>query len=186
MGGKPEVLYTDEEGSFLSNVVQKWMTDNGVRIFTTRGRAAFVERQIRTIKNIIVKRLAYSGSRNWRDQEFLDDVCNDYNTNYEHSVTKMTPYRARMPENRPTVKMRLESNRKMNRAYPKIEIGGNVKILDKRKPFEKEAVSHWSDKSYKVEDIGTDYQMNQTIYYLEDAPRPEGYLRHELLKVLTP
>ena len=50
MGGKSEVLYTDEEGSFLSNVVQKWMNDNNVRIFSTRGRAAFAERQIRTIK----------------------------------------------------------------------------------------------------------------------------------------
>jgi hypothetical protein len=93
MGGKPEVLSTDEEGAFLSNVVQKWMTDNNIRIFTTRGRAAFAERQIRTIKNIIVKRLAHSGSRNWRDQEFLDDVCKDYNTNYEHSVTGMTPHK---------------------------------------------------------------------------------------------
>ena len=132
MGGKPEVLYTDEEGAFLSNAVQKWMLDNSIRIFSTRGRAAFAERQIRTIKNIIVKRLAYSGSRNWRDEAFLDDVCNDYNTNYEHSVTRMTPFRARMPENRPNVKLRLEANRKMNRTYPKTQIGDKVKILDKR------------------------------------------------------
>ena len=126
------------------------MSDNNVRIFSTRGRAAFAERQIRTIKNIIIKRLAYSGSRNWREEEFLDDVCNDYNTNYNHSVTHMTPYRARMPENRPTVKLRLEANRKMNRVYPKIDIGDKVKILEKRKSYEKEAVSHWSEKLTKL------------------------------------
>jgi hypothetical protein len=37
MGGKPEVLYTDEEGSFLSNLVKKGMDDDGVRLFPTMG-----------------------------------------------------------------------------------------------------------------------------------------------------
>ena len=181
MGGKPEVLYTDEEGSFLSNLVKKGMDEDNVRLFATRGRAAFAERQIRTIKDMIIKRLAASGSRNWRDQQFLDDVCRSYNENYTNKTTEMTPYRARMPENGPTVKANLEANRKMNRAYPPIHIGDMVKIFEKKKPHEKEQVSIWSDKTYKVEDIGTDYQMNQTVYYTNS--RPEPYLRHELLKV---
>jgi hypothetical protein len=183
MHGKPELLYTDEEGSFLSKVVQKWMSDNNVRMFHTRGHAAFAERQIGTFKRMIVTRLAHSGSRNWRDQEFLDDVCKDYNTKHEHSVTGMTPYRARMPENRPTVKLRLEANRKMNRSYPTIHINDKVKILEKKKPHEKEQVSNWSDKSFTVEDIGTDWKMDQTVYYTD--ARAEPFLRHELLKVQT-
>ena len=181
MGGKPEVLYTDEEGSFLSNLVKHGMEEDDVRLFATRGRAAFAERQIRTIKDMIVKRLAASGSRNWRDQQFLDDVCKAYNEHHDHRVTEMTPYRARMPENGPTVKGRLEANRRMNRDYPPIHIGDFVKILEKKKPHEKEQISIWSDKTYKVEDIGTDYQMHQTVYYTDS--RPEPYLRHELLKV---
>ena len=182
MGGKPEVLYTDEEGSFLSNLVKHGMEEDNVRLFCTRGRAAFAERQIRTIKGMIVKRLAYSGSRNWRDQVFLDNVTNTYNTEWDHKTTGMTPYRARMPENRPQVKAKLETNRMMNRAYPKIEIGDKVKIIEKKKPHEKEQVIIWSEKTFKVEDIGTDYQMNQMVYYTD--ARPEPYLRHELLKVL--
>lgn len=182
MGGKPEVLYTDEEGSFLSNVVKKGMEDDGVRLFPTRGRAAFAERQIRTIKDMIVKRLSYSGSRVWRDEKFLDDICRAYNENYDNKTTSMTPYRARMPENRPTVKANLEANRKMNRTYPPLHIGDKVKILEKKKPYEKEQISIWSNKVYKVEDIGTDHEMNQTVYYTD--ARPEAYLRHELLLIL--
>ena len=57
-----------------------------------------------------------------------------------------------------------------------------VKILEKKKPHEKEAVSNWSDKTYRVEDIGTDWKVDQTVYYTDY--RPEPLLRHELLKVV--
>ena len=182
MGGKPEVLYTDEEGSFLSNLVKRGMEDDEVRLFATRGRAAFAERQIRTVKDMIVKRLKYSGSRVWRDQGFLNQITDTYNNDYTHRTTGLTPYQAKQPWNRQNVKQALETNRKTNRAYPKIDIGDKVKILEKKKQHEKEQVPIWSDKTYKVEDIGNDYQMNQTVYYTDS--RPEPYLRHELLKVL--
>jgi hypothetical protein len=70
----------------------------------------------------------------------------------------------------------------MNRTYPKINIGDSVKVLEKKKIHEKEQVPIWSDKTFKVGDVGTDYVMHQTVYYTDS--RPEAYLRHELLKVL--
>ena len=182
MGGKPEVLYTDEEGSFLSNLVKKSMEDDDVRLFATRGRAAFAERQIRTVKDMIVKRLQYSGSRVWRDQAFLNQITDTYNNEYTHRTTGLTPYQGKQPWNRQNVKASLEGHRKANRSYPKLQIGDSVKVLEKKKQHEKEQVPIWSDKIYKVEDIGTDYQMHQTVYYTDS--RPEPYIRHELLKVL--
>jgi hypothetical protein len=182
MGGKPEVLYTDEEGSFLSNLMKQGMEDDDVRLFATRGRAPFAERQIRTIKDMIVKRLQYSGSRVWRDQDFINQVTDAYNNDYVHRTTGMTPYQGKQPWNRQNVKEALEANRKMNRAYPKLQIGDKVKVLEKKKQHEKERVPIWSDKTYKVEDIGTDYQMDQTVYYTDY--RPEPLLRHELLRVI--
>ena len=67
MGGKPEVFYTDGEGSFLSNLGKRAMDDHGLRLFATRGRAAFAERQIRTFRDMVVKHPQYSGSRVWRE-----------------------------------------------------------------------------------------------------------------------
>ena len=182
MGGKPEVLYTDEEGSFLSNLVKKGMEDDDVRLFATRGRAAFAERQIRTVKDMIVKRLQYSGSRVWRDQAFLNQITDTYNNEYTHRTTGLTPYQGKQPWNRQNVKASLEGHRKANRSYPKLQIGDSVKVLEKKKQHEKEQVSIWSDKTYEIEDIGTDYQMNQTVYYTNY--RPDPLLRHELLKVV--
>ena len=78
---------------------------------------------------MIVKRLQYSGSRVWRDQDFINQVTDAYNNDYVHRTTGMTPYQGKQSWNRQNVKEALEANRKMNRAYPKLQIGDNVKVL---------------------------------------------------------
>ena len=50
MGGKPETIYSDIEGAFVSNEIQKYFRDNNVRHITTLSHAPVAERSIRTIK----------------------------------------------------------------------------------------------------------------------------------------
>jgi precorrin-6x reductase len=54
MGGKPESIYTDDEGSFNSTIVKKYLQDENIKHIITLTHPYFVERLIRTIKvNVI-------------------------------------------------------------------------------------------------------------------------------------
>ena len=57
MGGKPETIYSDIEGAFVSNEIQKYVRDNNIRHLTTLTHTPVAERSIRTIKNMIYPRV---------------------------------------------------------------------------------------------------------------------------------
>ena len=57
MGRKPETIYSDNEGAFVSNEIQKYFKDNNIGHITTLTHAPVAERQIRTIKSMIYQRV---------------------------------------------------------------------------------------------------------------------------------
>ena len=57
MNGKPKTIYSDNEGAFVSNEIQKYFKDNNIRHITTLSHAPVAERTIRTIKAMIYKRV---------------------------------------------------------------------------------------------------------------------------------
>ena len=57
MNGKPQSIYSDDEGAFVSNIVQNYFKDNNIRHIVTRTHAPVAERTIRTIKKMIYDRL---------------------------------------------------------------------------------------------------------------------------------
>jgi hypothetical protein len=176
MGGLPKVLYTDNEGSFNSTLMQQYMKENDIFHIITLSHAAFAERMIRTFKNMIYKRIGKSG-KPWYD--FIYPILLTYNNLMTHSVTKMTPNEARQPKSHLTVKMNLELNAKRTRYYPELSIGDHVKVYKKKKAMDKERVSNWSENQYEI--IAIEEQHDQPFYKL--AGRDKFYMRSELLKV---
>ena len=166
MGAKPQTIYSDNEGAFVSNEIQKWFKDNNIRHLTTLSHAPVAERQIRTIKNMIYKRYEHE-AKPWH--ELLYPVLLTYNNKLVHSVTKFTPADAMKPQHKFTIKLHLELNRKNTRIYPDIHVGDHVKIYKKKDEFDKERVSNWSKEKYAVEAI--DQSMGQTIYKLNGKPK---------------
>ena len=59
MGEKPKMIYSDEESSLIGDRVdiRGALKDRGIELHTTRGRSAFVERFIRTFKDMLFKRV---------------------------------------------------------------------------------------------------------------------------------
>ena len=57
MGKKPEVIYSDDEGSFNSKQAQEYYKNENITHMITRGHAPVAERAIRTIKNMLYKRM---------------------------------------------------------------------------------------------------------------------------------
>jgi len=174
MGQKPLTVYSDNEGAFVSNIIQAYFKDNNIRHITTLGHAPVAERQIRTIKNMIYQRVEKTGQK-WH--EVLYAVLLTYNNKLIHSTTKMTPNEAKKPENEFTVKLNLELKRKNNRIYPNVNVGDMVKVYRKKDKLDKERLSLWSKDVYRVERI--DESMGQKFYKLEG--KPKALMRGEIL-----
>ena len=174
MGQKPITVYSDNEGAFVSNIIQKYFKDNNIRHLTTLGHAPVAERQIRTIKYMIYQRVEKTGQK-WH--EVLFPVLLTYNNKLVHSTTKMTPNEAKKPENQLTVKLNLELKRRNNRIYPTVNVGDMVKVYRKKDKLDKERLSLWSKETYRVERI--DESMGQKFYKLEG--KPKALMRGEIL-----
>ena len=176
MGGKPETMYSDNEGIFNSNIVKKYSKDNNVRQIYTLGHAAYAERAIRTIKSMIYKRVEHTKQK-WTD--VLYSVLLTYNVKNKSSITGMTPAEAKKPGNLVDVGSQLELHRIHKRKYPTINIGDHVRLLRKKKHFDKEHISTWSATIHKV--IGIVDSMGQHFY------KVEGYdkllMRSEILLI---
>ena len=181
MGGKPEILYSDQEGGIKSNEAQEWFGKNNIKSIFTRAHAAFVERQIRTIKDMILKRLEKSQDwASWRTPEFLARICKIRNEGRENATTQMKPIDAEKEENHEPVLTRLEAVRKTNRSYSPLRVGDRVKYYGpKKKAFDKEFTSVWDKKADRIKSIVRIHDQN--FYKLEQEPGE--FLRAELLKL---
>ena len=57
MGGKPKILYTDDEGALQNASIQEYLNKEGIQHHRTRAHANFSERAIRTFKDMLYKRV---------------------------------------------------------------------------------------------------------------------------------
>ena len=179
MGGKPESIYTDDEGSLNSKLLQDYFKQNNIKHITTRTHAPVAERAVRTIKDLIFRRLEKNPSLMWYDTKILANSLVMYNYKMVSSATGFTPNNAREKKNELNVKLKLELGRKTTRRYPPVEVNDKVRIYKKKGKFDKERVPVWTDNVYNVDKIET--SMNQKFYYISGREKP--LLRHEILKV---
>ena len=179
LGGYPEMIYSDEEPSLTSNEIINYLEkEKHVKMIATRSHAAYVERFIRTFKQMLYKRIEASKSDNPQWVDFIYQIMLTYNNKMVHRSHNMTPHDASLDKNSLNVKLKLEMNRKNNRKYPDINIGDKVKIYRKKKQFAKERVSVWSDGIYSINKI--EETMGQQFYYVDGLHK--AFLRHEVLK----
>jgi len=179
MGGKPKTFYSDDEGAFISNEIQKYFKDEGIRHLVTKSHAPVAERQIRTFKNMIYKRLEAPKNEEKQWFDLLDQVLVTYNHGRRHSSTQMTPHEARQNNNQQVVKFNLELKRQHGRKYPEISVGDTVKVYKKKDKLDKERVSNYWPKKYKVEAIETSF--GQKFYKVEGFKK--DLMRSELLLI---
>ena len=153
MGGKPETIYCDGEGAIGSNEMKAFLADENIRLIQTRRHAAVAERHIRTIKDLLFKRMEHlkTDIDDWHT--ILPPVLLQYNTRMIHSSMEMTPADAKLPRNESLVKARLEIKRISKRKYPEVKEGDSVKVYQKKDKLDKERVSTWSSQVYKIDTI---------------------------------
>ena len=183
MGGKPKTIYSDSEGALIGTKMTKYLTDEDIRLITTRTHAWVAERHIRTVKDMLFKRILnkYMKVDIW--QTLLDEVLTRFNTKMIHSATGLTPVEAKRQENEALVKGRLQVKQLKTRRYPEVERGDTVRIYQKKDKMDKEEVSTWSVDKYTVTNVKE--SMGQTYYTVSPQPRNwKGDIqRSEILKV---
>ena len=100
-------------------------------------------------------------------EELAEQEVKDYNENHVPRAIGMTPLEADKPENKESVKMRLELQRRNRNPQPKLKVGDTVRILRKKKNFEKGYVADYSTNTYKIMDVIQTPPSNQTQYVLD-------------------
>ena len=179
--GHAQSIYSDDEGSFSSNKLQKYFKDEGIIHKITLTHANVAERMIRTLKKMISDRLQVNKNGAWTIM--LKPVLDKYNNKMVHSTTGLTPNEAHKDENSIEVKANSVMKEKYLRNYPNIKAGDDVRVFVKGKgnyTSRKESRSQWSEKVYEVKEVNRDLQMNK--YYVIDG-LSKKYMRHELLLV---
>ena len=177
MGGKPKIIFGDEEGSLQSKLVNKFLKDENVKYIINRNHARFVERFIRTIKMMIYKRQEKRPDERWYD--LLFEILLTYNYKMIHSSIGMRPADAVKEENWRKAKENMLKKAKFQRTYNDIKVGDKVRIFKKRANFQKENVQRWSKNNYTVERIENE-PIAGDLYYLGTSDKP--YLRSQIFK----
>ena len=148
----------DSEGAFVSKEMKEYFDGIGIEYFFTLGHAPVAERQIRTIKDLIYRRIEHTGA-DWVTKFF--EVLQTYNYKMVHTVSKFTPAEAMKPGNLAQVKFNLELRAKKQRTYPPIKVGDYVKVFHKKDKLDKERHSNWMPNKDKVKTI--EKNMGQTF-----------------------
>ena len=85
---KPNKIWVDQGGEFYNRVFKKWLSDNGIIVYSTfnEGKSVVAERFIRTLKDKLYKHMTAINKNVYYD--VLDDIVNEYN-NTKHNTIKM-------------------------------------------------------------------------------------------------
>jgi transposase InsO family protein len=176
MGGKPKCIYSDNEGALGSSLFDEFCESHKVKLITTRTHAWGAERFIRTLKDMINKRIENT-EKTWKDVLF--EVLLTYNNKNVHTATGLTPDQAKLDKYRLQVKMNLELHRISKRRYPTIDVDDQVKLYKKKGRFDKENTSVWLPQTHTIALITE--SMGQKFYHITGHKKP--FLRHEILKI---
>lgn len=171
-------IISDNEGSFQSNIMEKYLDDNNILLTMNAHKdhrvLGIIDVFARNLKIILTKTFLFNKSTRWVD--IIDNIVNIYNNTPHTALDGLTPNQAMMPENFNKV-VKLNINKmEDNKRTTSLSIGDKVrKYMLFRKEISKASMNpQWSDKIFRVVQVD-----GQTIT-LDDNTK---HKRYNLLKV---
>lgn len=168
--GKPEMVYADEGSEFNNEEFKKLMEENNIELVLTLRHATIAERFNRTIKELLYKYLQSTNSKTITN--VLPKILNNYNNSY-HKTIGMAPNEV-TEENVDQVYENI-LKKSVIKFREKIVPGDRVRVMLKKKSFEKGYQPKFSKEIYKVKAI-------EGKYYVIDGLQRK-YLRAFIEKV---
>ena len=120
MSSKPKVIYADQEPSWAWRYVQRFIQEDDLLLIMTLSHAGVVERAIRTIKDMLYKRLEHDPNRPWYG-ELLQQVIFVYNYGREHRRVHMIPNQVTKTQIEDRARHNLNKNAVYNRNILKLK-----------------------------------------------------------------
>ena len=159
----PSFCWMDKGGEFWNEKVKNVMKKYDVKMYTTENeeKSCIVERWIRTMKTIMFRYFTAARTRNYIS--VLPKMVSKYNNTYHRSI-KCTPTQAKIPRNYQMV---------FDSLYPPLakpakavfKIGDVVRIVKKKKEFEKGFLPNFTEELFKVTKV---CNTNPVTYKLDD------------------
>ena len=171
-------ILSDNEGSFQSNIFDKYLEDNNM-ILTMNAKQdhrvlGIIDNFAKRIKTILSKTCLVNKNKRWIDK--IDNVVNIYNNTPHLAIDGLTPSQALKPAHfDKVVKLNIIKKEQTKRTTD-LQVGDKVrKYILMRKELSKPSMEpNWSETIYKVIKV-----QGQTIL-LNDGTK---YKRYNLLKV---
>ena len=168
--GTPDEIMTDEGSEFNNKLVRAHLKDIGVELILTLNHAPFVERFNRTLKEMLSKYLQATKTKTITNA--LPKVVANYNSSY-HRAIGMAPDEVTEETQREAWTRMDDRARKRHRVA--VRVGDRVRVLQKKKAFNKGYTPQWTKTIHTVEKrVGR--------YYMVDG-LDRKYLRAALQRV---
>ena len=85
---KPNKLQIDQGREFYNNLMQKWLDDNDILLYSIHdeGKSVVVERFVKTLKNKIYKKMIVNDEKSYIS--YLNKLVDEYSNTYHRSIGK--------------------------------------------------------------------------------------------------
>ena len=179
MTERPKHLQADQGTEFFNKDVARMLEAFGPKLYHSYSehKASIVERVQRTLRGRLGRLFTQQNTKNWINH--IDDVVNSYNNNYHRSI-KMKPADVKK-EHTAVIFKRLYPPE--DDIPPKFKVGDKVRIIAKKKMFQKEYESGWTEEIFCIKAIK---YTSPVTYLLEDLSKEDvlgGFYTEELQHV---
>ena len=147
----PQKLWTDKGKEFYNRPMKELLEKNNVELYSTENeeKSSVVERWNRTIKRNMWKYFTANNTMKYVD--VLPEIIEKYNNTYHRSI-KCTPTFAREPSSQQHVFEALYE-RVQPITKPKYKVGDRVRIVKKKKAFEKGFTPNWTEELFTISEV---------------------------------
>ena len=161
MNERPKLLQADQGSEFFNKSFKRMLEAFGPKLYHSYSvhKASIVERAQRTLRASLGRLFTKQNNHVWIDQ--IDNLVTSYNNTYHRSI-KMKPVDVK-EEHFGKIRRLLFPPRK--RGKPKFQVGDVVRIVSKRKRFQKEAEKGWTVEKFRIKEI---VYSSPITYLLED------------------
>ena len=181
-GASPAMLWTDKGKEFYNKNVATLLHKHNIKLYSTENeeKASVVERWNRTIKTNMWKYFSANNTKRYID--ILQKLIDKYN-NTKHSSIGMKPTVAREPLSYQHVFENLYAkNTKERRKEPKFHLGDKVRIMKKKKHFEKGFTPNWTEEIFTINKVKSTKPPTYIIQDLNGETIKGSFYEAELQK----
>ena len=177
----PNRLQTDRGKEFYNRNFQRWLDEQGIQHFSTKGdaKASVVERFNRTLKERLYR--YFTAANTLRFDDVLPELVQGYNATRHRSIG-MAPQDVTW-DNEEAVWKRLYGKRLKGKKKPKFKVGDRVRLNKIHHTFEKGYLRGWTEEVFVVHRVVPGPVPTYKIREWDDTPVQGTFYEEDLQKV---